>query len=181
MISICHYLYYILSTQIIGLISCPHSIQPGNKIGNCALPLTHEGVSTTCGFQVYSLVLQTGPFPFHSTTGFHYQLHTESRKARGSHLYVACWSICNWDQDFWLAKSVLDWLIVPSKALDHLIFLWVKGQIAAVHSWSFDCCSLEVTLIPWSALKEGFDHLIPSCKCFYTDHTSGYTPRKGLI
>ena len=78
-------------------------------------------------------------------------------------------------------RNVLDHLIVPSKALDHLIFLWANVQIAAVHSWSFDCCSLEVTLIPWSALKKSFDHLIPSCKCFYMDHTSGYTPRKGLI
>ena len=47
-------------------------------------------------------------------------------------------------------RNVLDHLIVPSKALDHLIF---HVQIAAVHSWSFDCCSLEVTLIPWLALK----------------------------
>ena len=148
MASICHYVYYILSTQI-GLISCPHSIQPGNKIGNCALPLTHEGVSTTCGFQVYSLVLQTGPFPFHSrpTTGFQYQLHTESRKARGSHLYVACWSICNWDQDFDWQKSVLDCLIVPSKALDHLIFYGSKVRLQLhVHSWSF----VAVWRWPWS-------------------------------
>ena len=75
-------------------------------------------------------------------------------------------------------RNVLDHLIVPSKALDHLIFY---VQIAAVHSWSFDCCSLEVTLIPWLTLKKSFDHLILSCKCFYMDHISGYTPGKGLI
>ena len=146
MISICHYLYYILSTQI-GLISCPHSIQPGNKIGNCALPLKHEGVSTTCGFQVYSLVLQTGPFPFHSTTGFHYQLHTESRKARGSHLYVACWSICNWDQDFWLAKVCLTAWSFLLKLLITWFFMGQRSDCSC--TFLVLCCSLEVTLIPW--------------------------------
>ena len=77
----------------------------------------------------------------------------------GSHIYVACWSIYDWDQDIWVAKSVLHRLIGPSKALIAR-FLQVKGQIAAAHSWSFDFHSLEVTLILWSALKERFDHLI---------------------
>ena len=37
-----------------------------------------------------------------------------------SHLYVACWSNCDQDQDFWWAKSVPNRLIVLSKALDRL-------------------------------------------------------------
>ena len=32
---------------------------------------------------------------------------------RGSHLYVACASICKQNQEFWPAKSVLDRLIIP--------------------------------------------------------------------
>ena len=49
-------------------------------------------------------------------------------------------------------KSVFDRLISPSKALDCLIFLLVKGEIVPAHSWSFDFRSSEVTLIPWLAL-----------------------------
>ena len=46
-------------------------------------------------------------------------------------------------------------LIAWSSHLNLLIlFLRVKGQIKAVHSWSFDFYILEVTLIPWSALKK---------------------------
>ena len=48
-------------------------------------------------------------------------------------------------------------LIAWSSLLNLLIlFLRVKGQIKAVHSWSFDFYILEVTLIPWSALKKGW-------------------------
>ena len=71
-------------------------------------------------------------------------------KTRGSHLYVACWIICDRDQNVWSAKS---------EALDRLIFR-VKGQIAAACSWSIDFNSLEVTLIPWLAPKKGVDRLI---------------------
>ena len=77
-----------------------------------------------------------------------------------AHLYVVCWNICDQDQDFWLAKSVLDRLIISSKALDRFIFLRVKGRIGTVRSWSFDFRSLEMALISWLALKTGFDHLI---------------------
>ena len=38
----------------------------------------------------------------------HCQLYTGR-----SHLYVACWSVCDRDQDIWSAKSVLDRLTVP--------------------------------------------------------------------
>ena len=74
------------------------------------------------------------------------------QKNRGYHLHVACWSVCDCDQVFWLAKSVLDCLITW--------FLRVKGQIAPMHSWPVDFSSSEVTLIPWSAPKKGFDPLI---------------------
>ena len=36
----------VLIVNTIGLVSCPHPVQPGNKIFNCVLPLTHEGVWT---------------------------------------------------------------------------------------------------------------------------------------
>ena len=68
--------------------------------------------------------------------------------------YVVCWNICDRDQDFWSAKSVLDRLIISSKALDRFIFLRVKGRIGTVRSWSFDFCSSEATLILWSALRK---------------------------
>ena len=70
---------------------------------------------------------------------------------RGSHLCYAFWSVYERDQDFWLAKSVLDHLIILSKGLDGWFFLWVKGQIAV--TYILDFCSLEVTLIPWLPLK----------------------------
>lgn len=38
---------------------------------------------------------------------------------RDSHLYVACWSVCGQDQDFWSTLDCLK-LNAPSKALDHL-------------------------------------------------------------
>ena len=46
-------------------------------------------------------------------------------ESEGSHLHVASWSIYDHDQDFWLAKTVLDWLIVPSKLL---IAWFLMGQ-----------------------------------------------------
>ena len=98
-------------------------------------------------------------------------MQTWKPKSRGSHLYVACWSVCDWDQDFWLAKSVLDRLIVSSKALDRLIFYWSKVNlqprvlnplIFAVQRspWSLDRFS-KWALIAWFY----FD---PGRKRFYT-------------
>ena len=78
-------------------------------------------------------------------------------QTRGSHLHVACRSICDHDQVLWSAKSVLD------HSLLRLLIAWfprVKGHIAAVHPWSMIFSSLEVTLIPWSAPQKGFDCLI---------------------
>ena len=62
--------------------------------------------------------------------------------SRGSHIYVACWSVCNCNQVFWLAKSVLDHLIVP---------FW--------SSWSVDCSLLKL-FIAWLFPSEGLDLLI---------------------
>ena len=75
----------------------------------------------------------------------------ESLGSKGNHLCVTCWSVCDQDQNFWSAKSLITW----STLLKWMIswFYGVKGQIAAQYSWSFDFRSLEVTLIPWSALK----------------------------
>ena len=94
-----------------------------------------------------------------------------------TYIYVACWSICDQDQNFWSAKSVLDRLISPSEALDSLIFLRVKVEIVAMHSWSL---IFTVRRSPWSidqlsksALSAWFC-FDPSCKHFYTGHISDY-------
>ena len=105
--------------------------------------------------------------------------------ARSSHLYVACRSVCDCDQDFWSVKTVLDcsllkclidfqivaassWTIFATTwLLGHpllrLLIAWfsrVKGQIAAACSWFLIFSSSEVTLIPWSAPQKGFGCLI---------------------
>ena len=93
-----------------------------------------------------------------------------------SHLYVACWSICNWDQDLRLAKSVLDHLIGPW-SLDFFYRSKVKGQIVATRSWPL---ILAVWRSLWSldqlsksALIAWF-HFDPGRKHFYTGHISDY-------
>ena len=48
----------------------------------------------------------------------------------------------------------------PSEALDRLIFNVSKRSNCSCVSWSFDFRSSEATLMPWSALKMGFDRLI---------------------
>ena len=75
-----------------------------------------------------------------------------------AHLYVACWSICNWDQDFWSAKRVLDRLIWGPWSLD--FFMGQRSNCSHMFL-ILDFCSSEVPLIPWSALKKCFDRLIP--------------------
>ena len=50
---------------------------------------------------------------------------------------VACWNTCDHDQNLWVAKSVLDRLIVVLR----LLIAWfsgVKSQIAAACTWSTD-------------------------------------------
>ena len=94
----------------------------------------------------------------------HYSLHTIGStktaiiQTRGGHLYVTCWSVCNKDQDFWLAKSVLDCLTVPLKALDRLIFYRSKFELE-LHVLDV---LIFVVGLPWSCdrLSKGFDLLI---------------------
>ena len=79
---------------------------------------------------------------------------------RGSHLYVACWSVCDRDQDYWSAKSVIDCVILlklQPHVLDPLIFT------AQILPWSLDRLSKRA-LIGWF----NFD---PSHKHFNTGTT----------
>ena len=73
----------LLSTQI---LSCPHSVHREQDWQLCSAPHTWRSVinlMTTVIFR-YSLVLQTRPFPFHSTNGFQYWSHTESNWGCGT-------------------------------------------------------------------------------------------------
>ena len=54
-------------------------------------------------------------------------------------------------------------LIVSSKARDRLIFYGSEPRISRF----FDFLSLEVTLVPWLALKKGFDRLIQFAKLLH--------------
>ena len=99
MISICHYVYYILSTQI-RLISYPHFIQPGDMIGNCSASHTLRSVDwllDSCGSRGLSFLTQpvcacywfgssltSQTLSFHSTNHFQYQLHGHILKATGA-------------------------------------------------------------------------------------------------
>ena len=101
---------------------------------------------------------------------------------RGSHLYVTCWSVCDWEHDFWLAKTVLDLLISWSldrsfKALDHLILYRSKVElelcvfdslIFAVWRWPWSLDRLSKwSLITWFSFDRGH-------KYFYTRDISDY-------
>ena len=75
---------------------------------------------------------------------------TQARpRPRGSHLHAA---FATGTKAFDQQKVCLIAWLFPSEALEDLIF---KG-----YSWSIDFSSSEVTLIPWSVSKRGFDHLI---------------------
>ena len=74
---------------------------------------------------------------------------------------------------------MLDCLIVPSKALDHLIFYGSKVRLQLYILGPL--LQFGGDLDPLLAFIKGFERLIPSCKHFYADLISGYTPRKGLI
>ena len=66
---------------------------------------------------------------------------------RGSHLYVACWSVSDRDQKFWSAKSVPSCLIIPSKALAWLLdFLGIKSQIGPS---VLDPLIFTIRTLPW--------------------------------
>ena len=93
--------------------------------------------------------------------------------SRGSHLYVACWSVCDRIKIFDQQNVCL---IVWSEALDCLIFLRVKGQRSnCSHAFLIlDFCSLEVPLIPWKSALIAWFYFDPGCKRFYTGHISDY-------
>ena len=91
--------------------------------------------------------------------------------------YVPCWSVCNWDQVFWLVKGVLDCLIVPSQALDCLIF---SGSKVKLQSDILDLLIVAVQRSPWSldqfskgGLIAGFN-FDPGHKCFITGHINDH-------
>ena len=95
--------------------------------------------------------------------------------SRGSHTHSACITICNRDQDFWLAKfyldrwlhskMVLDRLIFQQKALQMFVLLNLTLLQAAwsplwsIH-WSLDLVQITM-LIPWF-------HFDPGRKWFYS-------------
>ena len=89
-----------------------------------------------------------------------------SVRLRGGHLHAAYSSVWDRDQSFWLAKSVLNCLIVPFWGSWGLAFQRVKGQIVAMCSWSPDW-PLKGALIAWF----DFDH---SHKRFYKGHISDH-------
>ena len=62
--------------------------------------------------------------------------------------YVVCWNICDRDQDFWSAKSVLDRLIISSKALDRFIFFY--GSKVELEPCVLDPLIFAVQRLPWS-------------------------------
>ena len=72
---------------------------------------------------------------------------------------------------------MLDHLIVPFWSSWLLDFGGFKGQVAAVHSWPTDFCSLEVTLILDQFSKRAlsaWSNFDPGCKHFNMGHTSDY-------
>ena len=85
-----------------------------------------------------------------------------SGPSRGSHIRIACRSVCDRDQEFWLLKIVLDCLIAPLEALDPLILREFKGNKCTHTSlvlekvrWSVDFSCSESS---WS-----LDHLLKEC------------------
>ena len=97
-------------------------------------------------------------------------------QTRGSHLYVACWSVCDREHDFWLAKTVLDLLISWSLDPSKLLIAWFcTGQRSFLilsffavwrWPWSLDRLS-KSSLITWFNFDRGR-------KCFYTRDISDY-------
>ena len=62
------------------------------------------------------------------------QMRLSSKRTEDQYLYVACRSICDHDQVFWSAKSVLDRLIVPFWGSWLLDFQGSKVKLQP-HSW----------------------------------------------
>ena len=98
-------------------------------------------------------------------------------RSRGSHLYVACRSVCDHDQIFWLATSVLDRLIVPFWGSWSLDF---QGSKVKLQPRVLDCWFLAVQRSPWSLDRPPKRALIawfsfdPGRKRFYRGHVTIY-------
>ena len=96
---------------------------------------------------------------------------------RGSHLHVTCRSVCDHNQVFWSAKSVVDHLIVPFWGSWSLDF---QGSMVTLQSCVLDCWLLAVWRSPWSLDRPPKRALIawfnfdPGRKRFYTGHASDY-------
>ena len=125
-------------------------------------------------FDFISLYQEDGMHWCQLTCNDSYKLGTT---CKGSHLYVTCWTVCNQGQDFWLTKCLLDRLIIlPSEALDHLIFnvSKIKLYLCILDSLIFVlwklCLSLD-QLSKWAVIAWfNFD---PSHKRF-TERASDY-------
>ena len=102
--------------------------------------------------------------------------------SRGGHLYVPCWSICDWDQVFWSTRCVLDHL----SSLQKLLIAW----FFTVQRWNWS----HAFLIFWfSEFRSDLDILIstqkraliawfnfdPNQKCFDTGHMTTLCCWKG--
>ena len=59
-----------------------------------------------------------------------YQLILKHR-SRGSHLHITCWSVCNWDQESWSVKIVLD-ASLQKPLIGWLSLLWIIHEQAWV-------------------------------------------------
>ena len=77
--------------------------------------------------------------------------------ARGSHIHVACRSVCDRDQESWSMKIVLDLLIAPFRGSWSLDATGVQRtkrthacQVSEKVHWSVDISRSEFILIPWS-------------------------------
>ena len=93
---------------------------------------------------------------------------------RGSQLYVEAFA--TGIKYFWSTKSVPDRLVIPSKALDRLIFY---GSRVSCNRTFLILWFLQFRgyLDPLVSSQKGFDRLItfdPDHKCFYTGHISDY-------
>ena len=91
-----------------------------------------------------------------------------SLTSRGSHILVACRSICDRIKNLGRWKSSLITWLLHFEALDCLSLWEFKVQkhchtrlVSEKLCWSVDISHSEVIFIPWSAPKENVDHLIP--------------------
>jgi len=108
-------------------------------------------------------------------------------RSRGSHLHITCRSVCDWDQESWSVKIVLDCLIIPSWSLDFMEVQRIKRchtpLVSDRRCWSVEISDPEFVLIPWSATKWNIDPWIPfdsGHNCFYRWCTCDY-PLRYLI